>query len=740
MAGFIADFVICSESLAIALRRNDRGFSHDRQQVDPPLVRVVRFVGGYARKGENTDPDAGFRPSLHCRWAPAGEAYIVTDTAFDIESLTAAEITAAKAIGLQRIVATDVLVVFTVAQAEALTDPEFNRIEEHAVTVTDTSLVLSVAQAIRFTSRMVVTPASGGTFSIFDTAANIGTPDGGTIGNLRYFIDLSAIQASDTSVALTVALAIALDPPLPVSVPAGQQVTLADTAADIEGMSATEMGALPSIGVTAIRVIDTSLTLTVAQALALLDPIPLSVPAGQTISILDSETNIDGMTPAQIAALPSIGVTALDVSSLTGAAPVIIDGGIILAVDGAVSTSQTIAFAGSGGVLDLASPLGMGGRIAGFSSQDTIDLAGAPYDIGASASLDANNLLSVVENSGSYSLQFDPAQYFLSESFVRGANAGGGTAITLMQLPMTSSFTVPYGLSVDGATIGNGGTLDVSYGGTVNDVIIDANGALVWLPGASIGGTVTFGSPGGMVQILDTTMPGIAIGGMAAGYTIDLAEIAYDAGSSAQLSTGNQLQVMQNSQTYDLQLDPMRVFAGDYFHTTLDSSGGVAIIEDNAPCYASGTRIRTMRGDIAVEELRPGNHVASAFGGWVRVTWLGHRRVDCRRHPRPHEVWPVRVAADAFAPGLPSRDLFLSPDHAVFVDGVLIPIRHLVNDATITQQPMDDVTYWHVELPMHDVIFAEGLAAESYLDTGNRQEAQRQTARAACGRALRDAG
>jgi len=54
------------------------------------------------------------------------------------------------------------------------------------------------------------------------------------------------------------------------------------------------------------------------------------------------------------------------------------------------------------------------------------------------------------------------------------------------------------------------------------------------------------------------------------------------------------------------------------------------------------------------------------------------------------------------------------------VDGVLFPIRYLVNQATIRQEPAETVTYWHVELPMHDVLFAEGLPAESYLDTGNR--------------------
>ena len=83
-------------------------------------------------------------------------------------------------------------------------------------------------------------------------------------------------------------------------------------------------------------------------------------------------------------------------------------------------------------------------------------------------------------------------------------------------------------------------------------------------------------------------------------------------------------------------------------------------------------------------------------------------------------MWPIRIQAGAFAPNTPRRDLLLSPDHAVYVDGRLIPVRYLVNGASIAQVETDSVTYWHVELDRHDVILAEGLAAESYLDTGNR--------------------
>lgn len=138
------------------------------------------------------------------------------------------------------------------------------------------------------------------------------------------------------------------------------------------------------------------------------------------------------------------------------------------------------------------------------------------------------------------------------------------------------------------------------------------------------------------------------------------------------------------------------------------------------PCFRRGTRIATPRGERAVEALAVGDLVVTASGAARPIVWLGHRRVDCRRHPNPLAVWPVRVAAGAFGPGLPGRDLFLSPDHALFLDGVLIPVRCLLDPARIVQQPADSVVYWHVELARHDVILAEGLPCESFLDTGNR--------------------
>ena len=154
--------------------------------------------------------------------------------------------------------------------------------------------------------------------------------------------------------------------------------------------------------------------------------------------------------------------------------------------------------------------------------------------------------------------------------------------------------------------------------------------------------------------------------------------------------------------------------------TTISPAPQVSAAIGVPACFAAGTRIATSRGAVAIERLRIGDDVICADGSQAPVIWLGHRTIDCRRHPRPAEVHPVRVRAGAVAPGVPARDVLLSPEHAVFLGGVLIPVRHLLNGRTIVQKRRACLTYWHLELPRHGVVLAEGLACESYLDTGNR--------------------
>ncbi len=159
---------------------------------------------------------------------------------------------------------------------------------------------------------------------------------------------------------------------------------------------------------------------------------------------------------------------------------------------------------------------------------------------------------------------------------------------------------------------------------------------------------------------------------------------------------------------------------------TADAAGtGVDItaVQVGAPCFAAGTRLRTARGEIPVEAIAVGDAVTvrTDHGDETRaVQWVGYRHVDCRNHPNPERVWPVRIRAGAFGPGLPSVHLFLSPDHCVYRHGVMIPVKELINGTTIVQWPMGEVTYYHVELDRHAVLLAEALPVESYLDTDGR--------------------
>lgn len=166
------------------------------------------------------------------------------------------------------------------------------------------------------------------------------------------------------------------------------------------------------------------------------------------------------------------------------------------------------------------------------------------------------------------------------------------------------------------------------------------------------------------------------------------------------------------------------------------SSSGIAPTEDPlfyssdnsfiAPipaCFASGALISTARGDVPVQELALGDQVLPCSGGALTVKWIGHRRLDCSTHPSPERVWPYRIRASALGPALPYADLFVSPGHAIAItclDEVLIPVEQLANGCTIIQEPAKEIVYWHVELDRHEIIRANGLPTESYIDVGNR--------------------
>jgi len=151
--------------------------------------------------------------------------------------------------------------------------------------------------------------------------------------------------------------------------------------------------------------------------------------------------------------------------------------------------------------------------------------------------------------------------------------------------------------------------------------------------------------------------------------------------------------------------------------TVVPDGNGGSVVE--VACFLAGTRIATPTGEVAVDTLRPGDTVLTASGRVAPVRWAGCTFANTGCNPTSQRIAPIRIRAGAFGPRRPARDLYVSPDHAIWRDGVLIPAARLVDGAAVVRADgMADLSYWHVELDRDDVLLAEGLPCESFLDTG----------------------
>ncbi|MCB8881055.1 Hint domain-containing protein [Acidisoma cellulosilytica] len=275
-----------------------------------------------------------------------------------------------------------------------------------------------------------------------------------------------------------------------------------------------------------------------------------------------------------------------------------------------------------------------------------------------------------------------------------------------------------FGITVPtpGGTIDIGQTATVEVGGTIG-ADVDVNFAVGTGDVLKLDGVTQAAATDGIYTV------GATISGFGIGAEIDLSNIASTSLNSFSYNTATGVLDINVGDPIDVMITVAGTGIGltggltdASFHFGDDGSGGLAIIA----CYAAGTLIATTRGDIAVEALTMDDQVLTIDAGPSPVRWIGHREVNLARHAAPELVRPIRVRAGTFGQGLPLRDLYLSPDHAVFAEGVLIPVKHLANGTTIRQVDVETVSYFHIELEKHAIILAEGLPCESYLDTGDR--------------------
>jgi hypothetical protein len=140
-----------------------------------------------------------------------------------------------------------------------------------------------------------------------------------------------------------------------------------------------------------------------------------------------------------------------------------------------------------------------------------------------------------------------------------------------------------------------------------------------------------------------------------------------------------------------------------------------------AVCFMAGTMIRTPQGEQAVETLKAGDLVLTTEGKAAPISWLGRQTVSMIFSDKLRTT-PIRLKANALGENVPSRDLLISPDHAVLVDGVLVQAGALVNGESIVREANvpQVFTYYHVELADHSLILAENTPAETFIDNVDR--------------------
>ena len=439
----------------------------------------------------------------------------------------------------------------------------------------------------------------------------------------------------------------------------------------------------------------------------------LSVDAGGTVTA----SNIDlGVLAGKTAVVTATGTGSA--ITIAGALTVGDDGNADLVIsNGATISVGTVVVgfnAGSTGNIDIE---GAGSKLAiGYSLGIGIGGAGAGtgvVTVGQGATLNVVHGLSV--GAGSVLNVFgvlDPD--VLPVSGVLNIGNGG----------MASANTIELGAGGQIVATGGAATIDVDVikstdaaGGT----IVVGSGAQLTLMGLTGAGPVFAGSAAPSIAFADATgeltitdvaaLANVQIKGFVAGDQIGVGAFGSESFSGGVLTLYSD--AAQTNAIGSLS------FAGTVVAS--DVLAGV-VHAVTPPCYAQGTLIRTTRGDVAVEALSVGDVVICAAGHTRPIIWIGHRDVACAAHPTPEAVWPIRIAPHAFGPGLPAWELFVSPDHAIYTNGVLIPASALVNGGSVRQVEMPRVTYWHVELDAHDIMLAEGLPAESFLENGNRAD------------------
>ncbi len=314
------------------------------------------------------------------------------------------------------------------------------------------------------------------------------------------------------------------------------------------------------------------------------------------------------------------------------------------------------------------------------------------------------------------------------------ANAGAGDLLEFdnaSSLALGSSFTgFAAAQVVNGALVTlsgtlasplqNNGTIDTTDGTTLlitgaltgTGTLIDDPSSIVLDGSVSSGQTISFSGTGGIIELGDPAQFNGTITGFTAGDTLlaDSFTVSTSSFANGQLIlNGTNAEATPETLTINIAVS---LSPGESFST--GTSGGNTQIEE-VTCYATGTRITTARGEVAVETLAIGDLLPTLHAGLQPIKWIGTRSYAApfANHAK---VLPIRIQAGALADGIPARDLYVSPGHAICIDDALIHAARLINGVSITQaESVELITYFHIEMENHEIIFAENCPAETFM-------------------------
>ena len=483
-------------------------------------------------------------------------------------------------------------------------------------------------------------------------------------------------------------------------------------------------------------------------------------------------------TGSVLVATGMLGLNGLGASATLGSLTVGIDttssaynfGGVVAVTNGATLTAGNIteAYGGSGvGGLPnnaFAAPLNNGITLRGVGSRllstGTVTLLASSYsntlNITNGSSFQAAGLVFQQSGNNLNTASFSLDSLSTAEIGTMGSATAGtlsvGAGATILASG-NASITAPAILD-NGVIAVTGGTLTLA-GGTLTlagaltspltsdmihgtgTLLIGANG-LLQLDGTvastdtvSFAGTAaaleigqgsTYDSLAGTLAYTGLYPENAAITGFAIGDSIAFDNTVLTAATYVATGTGVGTLELMNGTTRVANLTLDGTYTGANFFISAATNGGaaVSILAPGALCFLPGTFIRTPSGQTEVERLSAGDMVLTASGQTRPIVWVGTGRVLATRGRR-NAATPVIVRKGALAPNVPHADLRVTKGHSFFIDNVLIPVEFLVNHRSILwDDRAQEVTVYHIELETHDVLLANGAAAESYRDDGNR--------------------